>query len=724
MLAPLFSSNVTTIEPSEEIRLCMIQVLQVLTKSTSDPNPYLQDTVSMIRQSLSDPFPAVRKACCECITSLAHHPQMQESNFRMYASVLLAAIVTCLEHAHSKLRIHALQATTPLLLCTEQDDLKPWLERLRGMVMDKNPTVCETLVHVMGTLLSQHKEIYGVEHLILPTILVGASSESPELQTASYMQLTTLGESYLKDHMDEHKAYLESGLEQTWPLPFPYECRPPLGIREYVKSQLFKCVPLLVNDMNSWTAIQRRRASCFLHAMAICCEDSLVRYTPELFPIMLSNINNDDHLVRRNILESCQYLGCFLPANLLSAFILPYLTGDKVASDVYVRVQALSMWQAFLQAPTIHAEIVAIYVKTTFLPHMPHLFKGLSEAAHHVPMEGDAYVDLLVSNCQHLLSVCHTFSNNLTFQSESSYHLVVFVLKIQSLRHDLYDAMLTVLDDISTLFGYASRVQLFDAHFESLLELTTTNIAAWHHSSPQFTMFCALFRLAISNNCSHIERLLSALVKLITVAIHNDEGDVLVKVAALLHDAAHPEFLVSDLLVPLTTWRIGHAASKAKCMTLQMIHQCLLESQNVSLEWIPSFLPNLIASLDDDCSETRLHAIHILRIILPNLALDTLDITCVVKRLNDPSNDVRIQSACCLCVWEAHISSLDAVLPTILENVVLHMDDDCVDLRRQVSIFVDACHHRLPTAVAPLLQATIPQFRHHAEFPQWQNASK
>lgn len=94
------------VEPSEEIRLKSVALLMEVCRG---PRLilYLNEWIGILKRTIVDPYPEVRKLSCELTSKLA--TQCQEK-FHMMSEILVKPLIETMKHQHAKVRVEAINA--------------------------------------------------------------------------------------------------------------------------------------------------------------------------------------------------------------------------------------------------------------------------------------------------------------------------------------------------------------------------------------------------------------------------------------------------------------------------------------------------------------------------------------------------------------------------------------------------------------------------------------
>lgn len=94
------------VEPSEEIRLKSVSLLMELCRG-SRLSLYLNEWIAILKRTIVDPYPEVRKVSCELASKLA---KGCPEKFHMMSESLVKPLFETMKHQHAKVRVEAIQA--------------------------------------------------------------------------------------------------------------------------------------------------------------------------------------------------------------------------------------------------------------------------------------------------------------------------------------------------------------------------------------------------------------------------------------------------------------------------------------------------------------------------------------------------------------------------------------------------------------------------------------
>ncbi len=105
--------------------------------------------------------------------------------------------------------------------------------------------------------------------------------------------MATCADLYASEHKEEFREHRDSTSAahcrlsgDAW-LPPPFQTRPSLATRLYVRSSTRRILPALVDELEHWTPATRLLSAKLLRLLLVFCEDSMVDQLPTLLPALL-----------------------------------------------------------------------------------------------------------------------------------------------------------------------------------------------------------------------------------------------------------------------------------------------------------------------------------------------------------------------------------------------------------------------------------------------------
>ena len=90
------------IEPSEELRLQVVELLKEIVESSGKKNSvYMADIIKILQRTIIDPYPEVKKLSCHCASTLA---KAVPEYFHAQSESLIKPLLLSVSHQHAKVR--------------------------------------------------------------------------------------------------------------------------------------------------------------------------------------------------------------------------------------------------------------------------------------------------------------------------------------------------------------------------------------------------------------------------------------------------------------------------------------------------------------------------------------------------------------------------------------------------------------------------------------------
>jgi dynein assembly factor 5 len=194
------------IETSEEIRLLLLKLLkELIIKTESDFNNYVEHVVEILKVVLLDSYQGVKKEACGIVELLS---KSNSKALGMFGDSIVKSVLPCLGHRHSAVRIMGLQALKAAMI-VNLEGLDAAVTQLWSLTLDNTGNVRERLYTVVGQWLLELPDRYSIGYKILPLLLAGLQDDMPSLREKSRFYLNEAGklyevewESRVKDELD------------------------------------------------------------------------------------------------------------------------------------------------------------------------------------------------------------------------------------------------------------------------------------------------------------------------------------------------------------------------------------------------------------------------------------------------------------------------------------------------------------------------------------------
>nr|CAD7397555.1 unnamed protein product [Timema cristinae] len=308
------------VEQSEEVRLSLISLLQLLVqKYSSKLAPHLNDLINILTMTIVDPYPKIKQESCLCASALA---KALPQNFFMQSESLVKPILQNFSHQHSRIRITAILSIGDVVCHGNNKSVDPVMGPLGERMFDQVPGVRQAIMRVVAAWLTKLPDRYSYFHRLLPLILTSLCDEMPDLAAEAWELWQNIGEQYLLENEKDLKDTMDF-LTQP-PRHYPPEVRRPnLGCRTLVQRNAGKIIPALANELGDWQVDVRLKASQLLCQLVLNAETHLTHHLEKLLVAMYHAVQDDDARVVENVEKAAKYLAHFVPPNVTLSLVLP-----------------------------------------------------------------------------------------------------------------------------------------------------------------------------------------------------------------------------------------------------------------------------------------------------------------------------------------------------------------------------------------------------------------
>ncbi|RQM26302.1 hypothetical protein B5M09_007815 [Aphanomyces astaci] len=317
-------------EPSEEVRLLFVELLQTLLATTFDQNAssllnaYVYDTIRVLVYGLHDSFPSVVIKTCETLVLLSLN---LVSVVKHFAVALVRATKHLLEHRLAKVRVAAMLCIRTLVMVPNVDKCKgAGTEAIMDLVahqddsvipvaafytaeikvnlfakldQDGNVLVRQTFFDTITIWLLQLPDRYDYESRLMPYLLSAVADDCPSISSNAIDTIDILGKRHAAEHPDE----------------------------------------TLLRELNHWQGPTRVHASRLLVCLLVYCEDTITVDLHLILPHLIQCW--DDVVIRTSLGQVADCCGRFTqPASYISLF-LPYIRGDTPSLKIVPAMQVL-----------------------------------------------------------------------------------------------------------------------------------------------------------------------------------------------------------------------------------------------------------------------------------------------------------------------------------------------------------------------------------------------
>lgn len=382
--APLF----LMVEKSEEVRLQLCHLLRIviqraiILKSSALLQPYFQESILMLQYQLFDPYPAIKIEICAVLELLA---TANEFNIGMkyFAVGLIRSLLGLLQHRQAKVRIAVISAIHACILIPDKAKRKgAGSEAIRDLVgfhdgntisiasfytssttvnylasitSDSSVAVRERVVRMLTDLLTILPDCYDHQTRLLPYLLDLLIDESPIVAKATLCGLISCGEKYETEHADdiiEKKQFAidgDDGINLLPSPPVPFQSRPSLGVRMFVKGNVKRFLHALVSELTNWQGTTRIKSAKLLNIILYLCEDYLTIEAHILLPCFLKVLrytdSEHDKALEKIILEAIEMYGRYTSPTVYLHILGPSLQETSEG----IKIQAIKVLTALLR---------------------------------------------------------------------------------------------------------------------------------------------------------------------------------------------------------------------------------------------------------------------------------------------------------------------------------------------------------------------------------------
>ncbi|GMH56157.1 hypothetical protein TrRE_jg12906, partial [Triparma retinervis] len=323
--------KIEVVEPSEEVRLLLCDVVGALLKagvsygSLSILNPYFSDLVLILQSQLRDPYPVLKCRASMILIQMVRIPQW-ENGAMVFATAVSRACILNLRHRNAKVRLSALSlfeaavgvpnrakvrgAGTDAIADVvgfREENVLPIaafydnscgvsVNSLAEVCQDKNPTVRARCCAVLCFFLTCLPDRYDHHTRLLPYVLSFFNDDIKETRDMAIQAIEHCGGQYEAEHPDdiiERRQYGVDGDSRTnteAPLPAPFEERPRLGARLFVRGNTKRFFKALLRELTNWIDVTRDRSADLIVNLVVFVDPDT--YVPLLLPRVVGDTNS------------------------------------------------------------------------------------------------------------------------------------------------------------------------------------------------------------------------------------------------------------------------------------------------------------------------------------------------------------------------------------------------------------------------------------------------
>ncbi|GAB5033920.1 heat repeat containing 2 [Nannochloropsis oceanica] len=355
------------LEPTEELRLAILHVLNVLLSTQAGWIPVLEskaarfpDFSSILVHELADSFPDAKRGACLGLGLAARYAPKA---LRLQQNVLLPPLLGNLGHQQSKVRQASLLALGNLLGVGNDsmarvvtDSVLPALKKL---VFDRTPVLRRELVGVVGGWLQQGEDegenaipedinscipynFEGCEADLMFALLLGLSDEVPEVAEATREKVQAAGRAWVT--RKEHQRRINSPSVEAE----GSDSEGSSGAQRMVRFLLPSLLPKVLDDVGHWTLRMRHRSVLLLADVLRLAGPALVPFLSPTVSTLINAALDEEPEVRCAVAEAARALGEGVEISLPLDELLPLVRGARGA-QMAERAAALYLLRSVLE---------------------------------------------------------------------------------------------------------------------------------------------------------------------------------------------------------------------------------------------------------------------------------------------------------------------------------------------------------------------------------------
>ncbi len=720
----------TIVEPSEEIRLGLIELVHVFVKhrkASAFAAAILGDIVHILVRGLADKFPDCKRTSAKCVISLTN---IVPRDIHLHFKSLLGALVLNMGHQRSKVRQVTLQAAGALARCGGEGLDRAMKEHLIPMIAraseDRTAAVRKESVTVVSSWFECLPGNEAYEHVLLPVLLSAVADPAIDIARFALTQLEATGKIIASnDSSSDALEDMKDNVNILDHLPEPFETRAGHPVRILVSRVMPRMLPTVLEEVRAWTLAARLRASKILRTMLVCAESSASAHLPEILDALCAMFTDDEADVRAVALDCARVLGACVPPSESLPILFTRAKGEA---------QGLGSAEHQAGALFVISSLVTAFDANAIVDNAHKVANVLadprvraSEAAV-VRIQAVEVADAVLESMEnfHGEDGDPVAGDILRANPAVARDLLIALLQIGgSPAHEDADGVIPqLLRAMARLADPAGNADaMFQMHAQSLLDACLGkdgDCSTWTVASPSTQLFDQIVRTVGVHNIAvagQLDAVVETFVKTLQPTI---DPEVRMAMLALLETALSDgarsvEFhnaiqnsiprLCMDVVRPNLVWRAGRVAATIRKVSVFCLRALLGElDASLGASWIistflPGFLAPLKSCLEDNDADTRRFSCSVLDVSFKlspkSLEYDTIiDVYAdLVKRLDDSNDDVRI-AACDMLLAFVRAGASGALRSTALDYtldaLLVHLDDSDANVQQKVLAVLDA----------------------------------
>ncbi|XP_078521034.1 dynein axonemal assembly factor 5 [Lissotriton helveticus] len=668
----------TLVEPSEELRLGLVQLLSLTVELCGARlAPYLDEMVRILQRTIVDPFPEVKKESCKCASSYA---KSIPEHFHMQSESLIKPLMQTISHQHSKVRVAVIQTTGIVIQYGNGKSVDDVLSHLAQRLFDDSPQVRQAVMHVVGNWLLELRDRYSYFHKLIPLLLSCFSDEMPDIRQLAANYWEKIGLKWQQENEEDLKDKLDF---YSSPGPcYPEGVnRPQLGCRELIHRNLFKILPAISHDITDWVVGTRIKAAQLLAVLLLHAEDHITQHMELILSTLYQACSDEESQVVNNCVKSAELIGAFVNPEVFLRLIMSALQKSPMPSHLMVL-----------------AAVIRGSSGQMIKPHLINIANVLSKPEICQGSEKVVYLEQLLC-C--MLSMIKASGENCSEISLQLMKVLVTILAVPT-GEDLFNKVEATMRSLAEVQGLATIQDLYRQHMDQLMEW----VASTHEHWTNFSVERLQFEIIVAQSGPVIGEALHHLMPILKVCLHpTREPQMRLKIFTVLSKLLlnanktvnsrgqfqlYLETMVQDILVPNLQWHAGRTSAAIRTTAVSCLW-ALLQSEVLSSQQIlhvqDMLMPQVITTLDEDSKMTRLLSCRIINTLLKNSGNqfdpDRLNKIYpeLLKRLDDASDEVRVAALKALITWFKSITddyertTFKGHIEFLYQGLLVHLDD-------------------------------------------------
>ncbi|KAL5019260.1 hypothetical protein ScPMuIL_004982 [Solemya velum] len=698
------------VEPSEEIRLILIQLFSLLIqKSGKKLSVYLDDCIKILQRTIVDPYPEVKKESCICASNLS---KAIPEYFHMQSESLIKPLLVTISHQHAKVRTIVVETIGNVIQHGNGKSVDTVTSHLAQRMFDQSPIVRTAVTKVVGGWLLDLADRYSFHHKLIPLLLSGIIDEQPQIRELGETLWHDVGLKYESENEDDLKD--KSDFAKPPPSHYPPSIdRPNLGCRTLIMRNLSRILPALVRDLGDWVAPTRVKSSALLYVLILNAEDYTTQHMQLLLNGMYKACCDEETQAVKDIQRSAELIGYFVEPAVWCKMILPNVRSSQSLGPLMV----LACVIRGSERKSLKSYLTQI-TETILFPDVCHSFQ--------TPMQ-----DQLLACVE---SVITTSKEDVADISQSIFHLLLTVSALAQAEATKMKVQ-SLLTKLCQVLNFQSLEEIFRSCSRPLIESFRESYATWNVHSVERLVFDSLIMAAGPVVGEHLDDIIPILVCNL-----NPEKDAEVRLkffsllSHLMMNAAntldsHGKFgdfavtIVKDMILPNCVWKAGRTAGAIRTTAVSCmwaVLQCGVLTKDKLEPVVEDVITQILVSMDDDNKSTRLVSCRVLTRLFDLMggALDQDRLHNMypelLKRLDDSSDEIRIMvSKTFLAYLDCFEDKYDtnlyrAHLEAMYRGLLVHLDDPETKIQEAILDVLKKAAELKPS----LLMNELEQVRH------------